>query len=173
MLAWDVAWKNQAARVDSLTARSRRQLAAQCIRRSLSRLTESLCAQYCSDVDRLVRGALESIECGVPIDRQLKAEIARNLTIVSEPGAYDLLMAVLTLDDAGTDLDASSTLESLSYSYQSTLDIEILSVLDHEMTETEVRERESANATCMESISEQLSILGEIEAGDMLNEARY
>jgi len=77
-------------------------------------------------------------------------------------GVHDVSMSVaLVLQRAGKTLSDSNVFEIMSYSYQVVLYSEILSKLQREVTETEVREMELASPSCMACIAEQIRLVAD------------
>ena len=75
-------------------------------------------------------------------------------------GVRDAMMCIVTiLQRAGRTLRESDVYEIMSYAYQVVLYSEILSKLEHEVTEAEVRRLESASSYCMACIAAQIQLI--------------
>jgi len=75
-------------------------------------------------------------------------------------GVFDASMCVIMiLQRAGSALTGSDVYEILSYAYQVVLYSEILSKLERDVTEDEVREMEAANPNCIACINEQIQLI--------------
>jgi hypothetical protein len=163
MLFWDKRWKEHEQLVADLNDAQRLNLTLGCIDQSieliglsvneapigLRRDLEEALVQFWSSSEA------PSLEA---LDEHLEAEIPS--------GFYDLIMAVMTLQDSSaSECDPDTVLECLSYCYQSILDIEILSCLERNMTEGEVNELEKNNELCIRCIDDQLKLLENVSQG--------
>ena len=98
----------------------------------------------------------------------LIAQLEAQNDLDAVPGVYDILMTVQILLRSTRDLSAEDLLEVISHNYQSILDREIISKLEKDKLESEVRLMEENNVVCLEVIEEQISHLMQIKHGHII-----
>jgi hypothetical protein len=163
MLVWDKRWKEHEQLMADLSDAQRLNLALGCIDQSIALLGSSVDAAPSN-----LRGDLENalVHFWVSNEAPPLESLEENLEDSTPPGFYDLIMAVMALQSSSaSECDPNTVLESLSYCYQSVLDVEILSCLERSMTEGEVNELEEKNELCMRCIDSQLKLLSNISKG--------
>ena len=169
MLYWDVRWKEFEDEILELRPGQRLNIALGGLESIVMRNVEYFRIYLSSAQRELINRALDSLWNGEANEREvLIAQLEPQNDLDAVPGVYDILMTVQILLRSTRDLSAEDLLEVLSHNYQSILDREIISKLEKDKLESEVRLMEENNVVCLEVIEEQISHLMQIKHGHII-----
>ena len=158
MLYWDLTWKEHKESLETLTGRQLAQLALACI--------DDLYSEYNLYFEKALEKSQQHLIASTLSALRSNASVGPNLERLDEQldkplatGVWDLFMALSQLVQTFDGATSEDALEVMSYAYQSVLAIEVLSKLETETLEDEIRRLEAASPACVRAINSQLSQL--------------
>jgi len=174
MLEWDRRLLPKKQDVADVGGRGQRVLAAGCIDDALLRLGDSYWASLNPNLVSFIKRSLKSLLAneGDSYTNELCRE-GESLLEADENlggGAYDAVIAVLTaMEIRDSESNAAKCLEAMSYAYQVILSMRVLSGLDTERTEAEVRAVEQDDPSCTAVLNRQLEMLDMVQRGEPIH----
>lgn len=171
MLMWDYQMQCRKHDIASLSQQQRLDIALACltnVRIAAMQLLEDghdHARRFVYAGERLIRNA--RVVGDIPVDAAERLLVETSLWLpLSSAGIRDVCMCiVIILQRAGELLTECDLYDIMSYAYQIVLHTEILSKVEHETTESEVRELEVSNAASIACIGLHLQLIIDALAG--------
>lgn len=176
MFIWDYRG-NYKRRIAGLSRGQRLNVCAVWIEASLSMLGAGFWNALPAESRELLASGLDILWCAFergtlpePEQQQcLMARLDESMAFAAGDGEGDILAAMYYALQAVFDtLDDQHVFETAWYAYATVLTVEVLSTLEREMIEDEVRSLEANNDKCMACLAQQLEYLDRIGRGEVI-----
>lgn len=160
MFYWDQVWREHEAVLEGLSSSQRKNLVFQCLQDVWMEYKDDFNLVLSDGQKQLIASVVEGVASGNTAKHKsyliaLDAELGQSLA----PGVCDLFMGFVQLIESFDMMSSDDALEAMSFAYQVVLDKEVLSNLEKETLEAEVRQLEVGNKACLRTINRQLELM--------------
>lgn len=163
MLYWDIVWKKYEHELENINSKQRADLALACLEDVLSEYQSYFDRALVCDQRDLVKLSLEGIKSGVDLLEGYSEKLEVFVDGPLPAGVWDIFMGLVHLINSRDDVTSDDALEVMSFAYQSVLDLEIISKLQTEKREDEIRLIEATNQACVRTLNKQLDLLKQLK----------
>ncbi|KRB84892.1 hypothetical protein [Duganella sp. Root198D2] len=163
MLHWDIVWKEHEHELEKFNSKQRVGLALVCLEDVLNEYGSYFERALDGNQQYLVESSLKGLKSGASDLETYSKELNEFVDGPLPTGVWDVFMGLLHLINNCNFFNKNDALEVMSFAYQAVLNIEILSKLDKEIRENEVRIIESGNQACVRTLNKQLDFLNQLK----------
>jgi hypothetical protein len=159
MLQWDFVWDEHEHELDALDAAQRRGLALACVEETLTVYAQYLSTALRGEPQQLIAEGIASLRSGGKAPEHVADQLEELADDILPAGLWDLFMGLIHLVRSWDEMESDDALEVMSFAYQVVLDIEIISKLECETDEDQVRGMELESQACVKMLQRQLHLL--------------